>query len=235
MKGILYLIPSPLGPADNKSLFPENNLKVVRTLRHFIVENTRTARRFLRSFGYTDTFDEVVFFELNKHTNEKDIAGFLQPIEAGHNVGVISEAGVPAVADPGAQIVKLAHEKSIRVIPLIGPSSILLALMASGMNGQDFSFKGYLPIKQPARTQSIRELEKRAHQLKQTQIFMETPYRNMQLLNELLKNLQENTLLCIATNISLESETIQTKQVKAWKAKLPELNKKPTIFLVSAG
>jgi len=235
MNGSLYLIPSPLGPASNEKLFPSENLKLVQTLRYFIVENIRTARRFLRSFGYNRPFNEVVFFELNKRTDEKELVGFLTPLQEGHSVGIISEAGVPSVADPGALIVKMAHEKDIRVIPLIGPSSILLALMASGMSGQNFCFTGYLPIKQPARNRSIRELENRAFQNGQTQIFMETPYRNMQLLKELLKNLKKKTLLCIASNISLESEFIRTKTVKQWETVIPDLHKKPTIFLISAG
>ena len=228
----LYLIPSSLGKTHTSHLFPEYNIQVIKSLDHFIIENVRSARRFLRSVGYTRSFDEVSFYELNKHTPRADLEFFIQPLLNNINMGVLSEAGVPAVADPGSEVVKLAHQHNIRIIPLVGPSSVLLALMASGLNGQNFSFLGYLPVKSSLRRKSLKLLERRSLQENQSQIFMEAPYRNIKLLQDILSTCHSDTLLCIATNITLDSEFIQTKSIHNWKSNLPEINKKPTIFIL---
>ncbi len=230
MKGSLYLIPTILGEySDYKQ--PENNQVVVQRLAYFFVERAKTARRHLRKMGFEKNFDQVEMLELNNKTKQEEIISFLQKAIEGNDIGVISEAGCPGVADPGALVVKLAHEMEIQVKPLVGPSSILLALMASGLNGQNFAFTGYLPIKQPERNKTIKKLEQRALQ-GQTQIFMETPYRNNKLLEDLLAVCSPNIYLCIATDISLPTETIKTQLVSKWKKDIPQLNKRPSIFLV---
>jgi 16S rRNA (cytidine1402-2'-O)-methyltransferase len=231
--GTLYLIPSFLAETNDGRNFPSVNLDVIRSLEAFIVENVRTARRFLRKVGYQRDFDQVVFFELNKHTDPTQLPGFLGPLGAGQDLGLLSEAGIPCIADPGGLIVSLAHEAGIRVVPLSGPSSIFLALMASGFNGQHFVFHGYLPIGKKDREQKLRELEKEAHALKRTQIFMETPYRNNALLDTILQVFRESTLLCVATMITHEQlESIKTRTVGSWRRNKPDLHKQPTVFLV---
>lgn len=228
----LYLVPTALGPEINTDLFPPYNLEIIKSLDHFIVENIRTARRSLRPMGYDKNFDDVTFFELNKHTSRADKETFIQPLLNGISMGVLSEAGVPAIADPGAEIVRLAHKNNIKVVPLIGPSSILLALMASGLNGQNFAFNGYLPVKNPLRKKAILALEKKSKQENQSQIFMETPYRNQNLLEEILSSCLPDTLLCIATDISLETEFILTRKIHHWKKAIPDLHKRPSIFIL---
>ena len=231
--GTLYLIPSFLAETNDGRNFPVVNLDIVSGIDQFIVENLRTARRFLRKIGYTQPFETVEFYELNKHTDPTQVTGFLKPAEGGVDVGLISEAGVPCVADPGSEIVQQAHEKGIRVVPLTGPSSIILALMASGFNGQSFQFHGYLPIDRKERDRKIREIEHEAKQNRQTQIFIETPYRNNPLLEALLSNCSDQSLLCIASMITHETlEFIQTKTIGKWKKGRPDLHKKPVVFLL---
>lgn len=232
MRGKFYLIPATLGDSKIEAVIPESVKNIVNSINHYIVENQRTARRYLKKLGIKTPIDNLDFYTLNKHTLPDEINNFLQPVFQGKNVGIISEAGCPGIADPGSEIVKLAHQKNIRIIPLTGPSSIFLALMASGMNGQNFAFVGYLPIKKPEKLKRIRFLENRSFAENQTQIFMEAPYRNQHLLNDILETCQNNTLLCLSVNITLEKEFIQTKTISDWKKNIPDINKMPTIFLL---
>lgn len=232
MEGKLYLIPATLGDSKIEAVIPESVKNIVNSINHYIVENQRTARRYLKKLGIKTSIDKLTFYTLNKHTLPDEINNFLQPVFQSKNVGIISEAGCPGIADPGSEIVKLAHQKNIRVIPLTGPSSIFLALMASGMNGQNFAFVGYLPIKKDEKLKRIRFLENRSFAENQTQIFMEAPYRNQHLLNDILKTCQNKTLLCLSVNITLEKEFIQTKTISDWKKNIPDINKMPTIFLL---
>jgi 16S rRNA (cytidine1402-2'-O)-methyltransferase len=232
MAGTLYLIPAPLGDSVYLPV-PTYVVDIVHSLEVFIVEKGKTARQYLKQLQTPIPFQNMTFFELNKHTDLKELPIFLAPaLELGRNIGLMSEAGCPGVADPGADVIKLAHELNLEVVPLVGPSSILLALMASGLNGQTFAFQGYLPIKNPERSKRIQQLEQVARRNQQTQIFIETPYRNDSFLADLLKNLSPETLLCVASDITLPSEFIKTKSVFSWKNdELPVLNKRPTIFL----
>ena len=230
---ILYLIPTTLGECDLSSVLPSKNNAIVRAIRHFIVEDVRSARRFLRKVDSEFPIDDASFFVLNQHTTAEEVCSFLAPLKEGHDTGIISEAGCPAVADPGADIVKMAQAKGYKVVPLVGPSSILLALMASGLNGQNFAFAGYLPIKQTEREQAIRQLERRAKAEQQTQIFIETPYRNAKMLDDLLRICNHSTFLCIASNVTLETEFIRTKTIAEWKKDVPDLEKSPAIFLIN--
>jgi 16S rRNA (cytidine1402-2'-O)-methyltransferase len=228
----LYLVPNVLSEGDWQNVLPAKIFPVVTQTRYFIVENIRTARRFLKQVNRDIDIDRLVFFELNKHTEPGEIPGFLEPMKEGENVAVISEAGCPGVADPGADVVKLAHEKGCKVVPLVGPSSIVLALMASGMNGQNFAFNGYLPVNSNERSRAISNLEKKVKNSGQTQIFIETPYRNNQLVNDLLKTCSSSTLLCIAANLTGKNEFVVTKTIEQWQGKVPELHKQPAIFLI---
>ncbi len=228
----LYLIPTTLGDTEPGHVVPATLVETVRSLRYFIVENVRTARRYLKKLDRDIDIDALEFMELNKHTDRKQLERFLHPVLNGNDTGIISEAGCPGVADPGADVVKLAHEKDIRVIPMVGPSSILLSLMASGMNGQNFAFVGYLPIPKGERQRAIKDLERRSATEHQTQIFIEAPYRNMKLLEDILQACHDQTRLCIAADITLESEYIKTQSVAQWKKGLPELHKRPAIFLL---
>ena len=228
----LFLIPNVLSDGDWQNVLPVNVLPVLTNTRFFIVENIRTARRFMKQVNKDIDIDRLTFFELNKHTHPNEIPSFLRPLENGEDVAVISEAGCPGVADPGADIVKLAHQKGIAVVPLVGPSSILLALMASGLNGQNFAFNGYLPVQSNERMRAINSLEKKVRNEHQTQIFIETPYRNNQLIADLLKTCSPSTLLCIAANITGENEFIATKSIGKWKKSVPDLHKQPAIFLI---
>lgn len=230
--GTLYLIPASLGSKTTRHIWPSGHLQTINHIRHFIVENVRSARRFLRSAGYDIPFDEVSFYTLNKHTVETDIGSYMKAVRMGHDTGLLSEAGVPCIADPGQTIVRIAHQSDIRVIPLVGASSIILALMASGFNGQQFVFHGYLPISKQERIKKIRAMEKAASQLDQTQIFMETPFRNNQLLADLLKNCSPDTWLCIACDLTLPDEFIRSFSINEWHKKIPDLNKRPGIFLL---
>lgn len=231
MPGILFLIPNTLGENAPDEVIPQKVIETAKRLRHFIVEDVRTARRYLRRIDRTFPIDDSQFFELNQHTDRSKIEPYIKPLLDGNDMGIISEAGCPAVADPGADIVALAHRKGIRVVPLVGPSSILLAQMASGFNGQSFAFVGYLPIEAAERQKRLRKLEHRAKEENQTQLFIETPYRNMKLFDELTATLRGDTMLCIACDITLESEYIETRTIGEWKQKKPQdLNKRPTIF-----
>jgi 16S rRNA (cytidine1402-2'-O)-methyltransferase len=231
--GNIYLIPNVIAGDDIDSSIPQGVLTVLRKLRHFIVEDLRTARRYLRKAGYTSDFDsDTTFFVLNKHTAPEDISGFLAPALAGNDMGIISESGVPCVADPGNAVVEIAQQKNIRVIPLVGPSSILLALMASGFNGQNFAFNGYLPIKDNEKAKKLKELENKIIKENQTQIFIEAPYRNQKLLEFIVKTCNPQLKLCIARNITAGDEYIKTKTLAQWKHKLPQVNKINTIFLL---
>ena len=229
---VLYLIPTSLGETDLDRILPAYNNEIVNRLDFFIVEDVRTARRFLKKINPATDIDSKTFYVLNQHTRPEEIAGFLKPLSEGREVGVISEAGCPAIADPGADVVAIAQEKGFKVVPLVGPSSILLALMASGFNGQSFAFNGYLPVQLADRTKAIKRLENRAHSEKQPQIFIETPYRNMKMLEDILAVCQPATRLCIAADITLETEFIRTKTIRDWKKQLPDLNKRPCIFIL---
>jgi len=228
----LYLIPTTLGDTSIERVLPPDLTQLISSISVFIVENIRTARRFLKKINPTIVIDDLTFFELNQHTEKKEISRFLEPNKRGFDIGIISEAGCPGVADPGAEVVRIAHTKNIQVVPLVGPSSILLALMASGMSGQNFAFNGYLPIKNPEKSQQIKLLEKRMQTEGQTQIFIETPYRNAQMLDELLKNCDPQTMLCIAVDITLDTEFILSKPISYWKTNIPDIQKRPAIFMI---
>ena len=232
MQASLFLIPVTLGDTELRRVLPDYNRDVILGIRHFIVENVRTARRFLKKVEPSIVIDDLVFYELNKHTSPEQVSGYLKPLAAGEPVGVISEAGCPAVADPGADVVALAQRKGYPVVPLVGPSSILLAVMASGFNGQSFAFHGYLPIEAGERVAAIKRLEGRIYSENQTQLFIETPYRNRKLAEELIKLCRPSTKLCIASNLTCADEFVRTRPVKEWAGKLPDLDKKPTIFLI---
>ena len=230
--GKLFLIPAPLGDGEIKAVIPQGTLDILCTLNIFIVEELRTARRYLKKAGVKKPIEELTFLELNEHTPEADIPALLQPVLEGNDTGLLSEAGAPAVADPGADLIALAHRRHIEVVPLAGPSSLLLALMASGLNGQSFAFAGYLPVKARERQKRIKQLEKYSVVGRQTQIFIETPYRNNALLNDLLACCALNTRLCIASNITMPDAYIHTKTIAEWKNTTVDICKKPCIFLM---
>lgn len=230
--GTLYLIPTPLGEGDITWMIPAAVRQCIAGLGHYIVEHPKTARQFLKQIDCILPLQQIGMQVLNEHTQPKELASLLAPLLAGNDAGLLSEAGCPAVADPGAGLVRLAHQKNIRVVPLVGPSSILLALMASGLNGQRFVFHGYLPVEKDKRVKTIVELERDSIVRDQTQIFIETPYRNQKLLESLISTCHDNTVLCIACNLTLASEYISTRTVKEWKNTLPDLNNKPAIFLL---
>ena len=234
MNSKLYLVPNILSDSVIEYVIPEGVIKIIHSLDHFIVENTRSARRFIIKTGYPGKIDDIKFFELNKHTKSEEINQYLDPCRNGINMGVLSEAGVPSVADPGAVIVEIAQNAGIEVVPLTGPSSILLALMASGLNGQSFSFVGYLPVPVNELTLKIKELETRSIRDKQSQIFIETPYRNIRLFKELIKVCKPSTSLCIAVNITGPDEKIYTKNIREWQRTEPDLDKKPAVFIIQA-
>ena len=232
MKPALYLIPVLLGDTPIDQVLPTYNHQVIMGIRHFIVEDVRSARRFLKTVNKDINIDELQFYPLNKHTSPQDISGYLKPLEEGNPMGVISEAGCPAVADPGADVVAIAQRKNLPVVPLVGPSSIILSVMASGFNGQSFAFNGYLPIESAERAKKLKILEQRAANEHQTQIFIETPYRNNKMVEDILKSCRPQTRLCIAANITCEDEYIKTKTLKEWKGHVPDLSKIPCIFLL---
>ncbi len=232
MKPSLYLIPVTLGETSIERVLPAYNKNVIITIKYFIVENVRSARRFLKKVDTTINIDDLTFYELNKHTDNKLIDNYLDPISKGFDIGIISEAGCPAIADPGSDIVAIAQKRNYNVVPLIGPSSILLSLMASGFNGQSFAFHGYLPIDSNERLRKIKQMEQRILHEHQTQIFIETPYRNIKLVEDLIKNCSPSSQLCIAMNITCEDEFIKTKSLKDWKKKLPDMAKQLCIFLL---
>ncbi len=228
--GTLYLFPVTLGESPLTNVIPQFNIDFIKSINFFIAEDAKMARRFLKACQYPD-ISKAEIFELNHHTKNQDVSSFLQPLLNGNNLGLLSDAGCPGIADPGADIVKLAHQKQIKVVPLIGPSSILLTAMASGFNGQNFSFNGYLPIEKSNRIKRIKELEQLVYRNNQSQFFIETPYRNNHLLEDLLLNLNGETLLCLGSNLTMGSEKITAKTVADWKKnQLPDLNKIPIVF-----
>lgn len=231
-KGKLYLFPSLLSQVDVNEVLPQRNIELVSTVKYFVVEELRTARRFLKACNKAIDIDSLHFEVLNEHTSPAEVAAMAQPLEEGFDVGVISEAGCPAVADPGADLVAVAQSRGIEVVPLVGPSSILLALMASGFNGQEFAFVGYLPVDAKARTARLKEMERDIARRRQTQIFIETPYRNARLLDDLKHALPSNMLLCVGCDITGRSARIVTKPLREWHtADLPQ-QKTPAIFLL---
>ena len=228
----LYLIPVTLGDTAIEKVLPSYNKEIILGIKHFIVEDVRSARRFLKKVERSINIDELSFYPLNKHTSAEEISGYLKPLLGGESMGVISEAGCPAVADPGADVVAIAQRKNLKVVPLVGPSSIILSVMGSGFNGQSFAFHGYLPIEPTERIKRIKVLEQRIYTENQTQLFIETPYRNNKMMEDIVKNCRPQTKLCIAANITCEDEYIKTKTVKEWQGKLPDLSKIPCIFLI---
>ena len=232
IEAALYLIPVQLSDVELSNVLPSANTAIVREIKHFIVENVRSARRFLKKCDREIDIDTLTFYELNRHTSASDIPSMLAPLDAGDPMGVISEAGCPAIADPGADVVAIAQSRGYKVRPLVGPSSILMGLMGSGFNGQSFAFLGYLPIDASERARKLKEMERRIMHEDQSQIFIETPYRNNALVAEMCRLLPAHLKLCIATDITGPTESIITRGVKQWQSKLPDLHKVPTIFLL---
>ena len=234
-KGKLYLIPVPLGQTTLESVLPEAVRTCAKPLKYFIAENAKSARAFLKSLPTDTAIQQIDIRELNEHTTPKALPGLIEPILAGTDAGLISEAGCPAIADPGANLVALAHASGIQVLPLVGPSSILLALMGSGLSGQNFAFHGYLPAKEDLRQTKIRELEKDSRKEQRAQIFIETPYRNRQMLESLVKSCAPGTKICLATDLTLSSQHIETLTASAWGRRLPpDIDRRPTVFLLQA-
>ncbi|WP_153115656.1 SAM-dependent methyltransferase [Rhodocyclus tenuis] len=233
--GTLYLIPVPLGPTAPVAVLPATVLATAQSLAFFVAENAKSARAFLKSLPVTRPLAEIAIHELNEHTRPADLPALLQPLLSGNDVGLVSEAGCPGVADPGAALVELAHQHAIRVVPLVGPSSLLLALMASGLCGQQFAFHGYLPVKDEARAQRLRELERESRRQVRTQIFIETPYRNRQLFAAMLAACAETSRLCIAADITLPSEYLATRTLAEWRRLgPPDIERRPAVFLLQA-
>ena len=235
IKPALYLIPVTLGETTIAQVLPAYNHEVIMGIRHFIVENVRSARRFLRQTDREFPIDESTFCEMGKHADEKQFSQYLQPLREGKPVGVISEAGCPAVADPGADIVSIAQREGLTVVPLVGPNSMIMAVMSSGLGGQSFAFNGYLPVEPADRAKRLKMLETRAWTEGQTQLFIETPYRNQKMFQSLLTTLRPQTRLCIAAGITTQEEYIRTLRISEWKStKLPDLSKVPAIFLINS-
>lgn len=230
--GTLYLIPVMLGETAANEVLPASVLRAVSLIDDYVVENSKVARKFIKAIEPEKKQSTLNLFELNKHTDEKEILSFIQPLLEGKNMGLMSDAGCPGVADPGAVIVALAHQKGIKVVPLVGPSSILLSLMGSGMNGQSFTFNGYLPIDKSEKKSMLRNLEKWSFERNQSQLFIETPYRNNQLMEEMTQILHPNTLLCVACDLTLPTEIMLTKPISFWKKHKIDLHKRPCIFIV---
>jgi 16S rRNA (cytidine1402-2'-O)-methyltransferase len=233
--GTLYLIPVTLGDSNLGAVIPQEAQQCARTLQYFVAENPKSARAFLKQVGTARPLQDLHIATLNEHTPDAAVAEMAAPLLAGHDLGVMSEAGCPGIADPGAKLVLHAHRLGIRVVPLVGPSSVLLALMASGLNGQSFAFHGYLPVPVSERERVLRELEARSRKLLQTQIFIETPYRNQKLLQSIVGVCAGTTLLCIAAEITLAGEDIRTRTIAAWKKSPPQLDRRPALFLLLAG
>jgi 16S rRNA (cytidine1402-2'-O)-methyltransferase len=233
--GTLYFIPVTLGDNNITKVIPKDVISITQQLDEFVVESEKTARHFLSAIKHSKPIREIMLKTLNEHTPDKEIPLLLNSLLAGKDIGLMSDAGCPGIADPGAKLAALAHQKGIRVAPLVGPSSILLSLMASGLNGQRFTFLGYLPADKTARIQSLKDIEKSSRNHQETQVFIETPYRNQHMLEDILNSCGSETRLCVACNISLDDEFIATKSVKNWKQNaLPDLHKKPTVFLLLA-
>lgn len=236
MEVALYLIPVTLGDTPLQNVLPAYNKEVILNIRHFIVEELRTARRFLKAVEKTIDIDSLTFYEMGKHADTSRFSQYLDPLRKGFPVGVISEAGCPAVADPGAEVVAIAQREGLRVVPLVGPSSILLAVMASGFNGQSFAFHGYLPIDGGARAKRLKQLESRSAAEHQTQLFIETPYRNEKMMADILACCNPQTRLCIAAGLTTEQEYVRSQTIRDWKKTgLPQISKIPTIFAIYAG
>jgi len=230
--GKLYLIPTTLGDNAPLEVLPISVKKVIEQVDTFIVENEKNARRFIKSIEPRKQQSSLTLFPLNKFTDPTELPSYLEPCLQGKNVGLLSDAGCPGVADPGADIVKIAHDKNIQVVPLVGPSSILLAMMSSGMNGQSFTFNGYLPIDKDEKKQEIKQLERLSFEKNQSQLFIETPYRNNKMLEDMCQYLESNTQICVACDITLPTEYIKTKSVSEWKKNKVDLHKRPTIFII---
>ncbi len=231
MKGTIYLIPVTLGGDDFLKVIPEKVMSLTRNLRYFIVEDIRSARRFLRLIDKSFPIDDTTFFTLNEHTADSDLETCLEPVLNGSDIGVMSEAGLPGIADPGAKVIALAHRKRITVSPLSGPSSIIMALIASGMNGQNFTFNGYLPVKPAERAARLKDLE-RISGKGVAQIFMETPYRNQKMIDTILATCGNETRLCIAADLTLPTESVMTRSIGEWKKEIPQLNNKLVVFVM---
>lgn len=233
METALYLIPVTLGETEISQVLPAYNHDVIVGIKHFIVENIRSARRFLKKVEKSIDIDTLTFYELNRHTDRKFIGEYLDPLKKGEPVGIISEAGCPAIADPGADVVAIAQSRGYKVVPLVGPSSIIMSVMGSGFNGQSFAFNGYLPVEVPQRIKALKKLEQKVQNENQTQLFIETPYRNAKMFETIINNLRPNTKLCIAAGITCENEFIKTLTIEKWKKqKMPDIEKVPAIFLI---
>ncbi|PID87789.1 MAG: SAM-dependent methyltransferase [Bacteroidia bacterium] len=233
-KGKIYLIPTTLGDSPINDVLPPKTIDILSQLQHFAVENIRTTRRYIKKVIPEKDINQITFHLLNKHTSISEIRHILQSVEQGIDLGIISEAGNPCIADPGSLLTREAHRNNLQIIPLTGPSSILLALISSGMNGQNFAFNGYLPISPQERIKKLRQLEKKSQSEQQPQIFMETPYRNKQMIESIIKTCHPETLLCIATNLTLSNEFIKTAPISYWKKHIPEIHKQPCIFIIGA-
>jgi 16S rRNA (cytidine1402-2'-O)-methyltransferase len=233
METALYLIPVTLGETEISQVLPSYNHDIIVGIKHFIVENIRSARRFLKKVEKSIDIDALTFYELNRHTDRKFIGEYLEPLKKGQPVGIISEAGCPAIADPGADVVAIAQQRKYKVVPLVGPSSIIMSVMGSGFNGQSFAFNGYLPVEVPQRIKALKKLEQKVQNENQTQLFIETPYRNAKMIETILNALNPKTKLCIAAGITCPEEYIKTRTVAEWKKeKIPELGKIPAIFVI---
>ena len=232
MKGRLFLIPSPLGDNDPAEVIPAGVLSMLPSISTYVVEAVRTARRYLSAAGLKGHVQDLEFHELNEHTTPEEVEALMKLFDYGRDVGLITEAGLPAVADPGAQLVRLCHRHGVEVVPMSGPSSLMLALMASGLNGQSFAFLGYLPAKTEERRQALRSIEKHSSTARQTKIFIETPYRNDSLLADILSVCKADTEVCIAANITMPDAFIRTKTAGEWKKSVPTIGKRPCVFLI---
>ena len=232
MKGRLFLIPSPLGDNDPAEVIPAGVLSMLPSISTYVVEAVRTARRYLSAAGLKGHVQDLEFHELNEHTTPEEVEALMKLFDDGRDVGLITEAGLPAVADPGAQLVRLCHRHGVEVVPMSGPSSLMLALMASGLNGQSFAFLGYLPAKTEERRQALRSIEKHSSTARQTKIFIETPYRNDSLLADILSVCRADTEVCIAANITMQDAFIRTKTAGEWKKSVPTIGKRPCVFLI---
>lgn len=231
----LYLIPCTLGDTPVDRVLPAHNRDIILQIRHFIVEDIRSARRFLKRVDRDIDIDALTFYELNKHTSSESIGSYLSPLQQGHPMGVISEAGCPAVADPGTDVVAIAQRRHLRVVPLVGPSSIILSVMTSGFNGQSFAFHGYLPIDGGERAKTLKHLESRAYAEHQTQLFIETPYRNLKMFDDIVRTCRPQTRLCVAANLTCDGEYAVTRSIAEWKGQRPPIDKIPCIFLLYKG
>lgn len=234
MIGRIFLIPVTLGGSEVRQVIPENVIILTSSLRFFVVENIRSARRYLRLIDKDFPIDDSLFFELNEHTNESEIISFLEPVMNGNDIGLMSEAGLPGIADPGTNLLNAAHSRNIKIVPQSGPSSIILALISSGMNGQNFTFNGYLPVKAPQRDAKLREIERRSES-GEAQIFMETPYRGQKMFEAILSVCNSKTKLCVAADITFPTEFIKTKRISDWKKEIPVLNDRLIIFIIQSG